>query len=272
MNAFREILRRKTRTKQGRAETDSGQKISPIESPDDIDRLVLASHEEAPEAHLFILLCLDAGLRWGEALGLRWGAVKWGEDENDTHRGLVISESRPRGGEPGPTKSGRTRHVALSRRLHRALSRYYLAGFKPGPDQYVLPDRDPSVFRRVEWRRILKRAQIGHRAVKDLRDTYASQLLTAGVQLGYVSAQLGHSNVAITARHYARWVGGDTYREPMKLEPGEVPADLLARLHESPQSPPSFAPSIDEDASTRRNWWWSQRDLNPCLQGENLVS
>ena len=67
-------------------------------------------------------------------------------------------------------------------------------------------------------------------APKDLRDTFASQLLTAGVQLGYVSRQLGHADVAVTARHYARWTGGDDYREPVRLLPGELPADLLARL------------------------------------------
>ena len=94
----------------------------------------------------------------------------------------------------------------------------------------MLAGVDPANFRRREWTRILKRARIGHRALKDLRDTFASQLLTAGVQLGYVSQQLGHSNVATTADHYATWCGGDTYREPMQLEPGEVPADLLGRL------------------------------------------
>jgi hypothetical protein len=69
--------------------------------------------------------------------------------------------------------------------------------------------------------------------MKDLRDTFASQLLTSGVSLGYVSRQLGHADVAVTAKHYARWAGGDLYREPMVLEHGEVPADLLARLPES---------------------------------------
>ena len=34
------------------------------------------------------------------------------------------------------------------------------------------------------------------------------RLLTAGVQLGYVSRQLGHGDVATTARNYARWTGG----------------------------------------------------------------
>ena len=64
----------------------------------------------------------------------------------------------------------------------------------------MLAGVDDSNFRKREWRRILKRAAIGHRALKDLRNTFASQLLTAGVTPGYVSSQLGHSDVSVTAR------------------------------------------------------------------------
>lgn len=53
------------------------------------------------------------------------------------------------------------------------------------------PELEPHNWRRRGWRRIWERAEIGDRDPKDLRDTYASQLLTAGVSLGYVSAQLG---------------------------------------------------------------------------------
>ena len=137
-------------------------------------------------------------------------------------------------------KSGRARTVGLSRRLRTALAELHAELFNPGPEVLVLDGIDDANFRRREWRRILKRADIGHRAMKDLRDTFASQLLTAGIQLGYVSQQLGHSNVATTARHYARWAGGDLYREPLVLQEGEVPADLLAWLgEESPHSPPT---------------------------------
>ncbi len=169
-------------------------------------------------------------LRLGEALGLTWGAIEWGDDRDQT-RALRIEKNRPRGGKLTSPKSGRTRRVALSRRLRWALLELYQTHEKqPGAEAFVLDGVDPSNFRKREWRRILKRAAIGHRAMKDLRDTFASQLLTAGVQLGYVSAQLGHSDVAVTARHYARWIEDDHYREPMRIESGEVPADLLARL------------------------------------------
>jgi len=76
--------------------------------------------------------------------------------------------------------------------------------------------------------------------IKDLRDTFASQLLTVGIPIQWVSRQLGHSGVSVTERHYAKYlgVGGDefVYVEPLRLEPGEVPADLLSRLQDCSQS------------------------------------
>ena len=185
------------------------------------------------------LVLLDAGVRVGEALGLTWGAVAWGESKHDPRRALIIDRSRPRGGEEGFTKSGRSRRVSLSRRLRSVLLDLYEARFRPSPDALIFDGLDPKNFLRRPWRRILQRAGIGHRPMKDLRDTFASQLLTCGVSLGYVSAQLGHSDVSTTARHYARWVGGDTYRAPMQLGDGDVAADFLARLGgEWPQPDP----------------------------------
>jgi len=251
VDAFRTVLRRKTRTQRGRAESDPDRTIDPIENADELARLVDSAAQEGTTAHLLVLLLLDAGLRLGEALGLRWKHVVWAESEDDPRRALVVAESRPRGGAPGPTKSGRARRVGLSKRLHRALLAEYRARFAPDGEALVLQGLEPGNFRARDWRRIVKRARIGHRALKDLRDTFASQLLTAGVQLGYVSQQLGHADVAVTARHYARWAGGDEYRAPLQLGPNELPADVLARLAESQRSPKSWlSDAVDEVAAT----------------------
>jgi hypothetical protein len=147
--------------------------------------------EEGPIPFALVLLCLDAGMRLGEALGLRWQAIEWGDDR-DPNRALRVEEARPRGGEPTAPKSGRSRRVAMSHRLRWALLELYQSHeVSPGPRDHVLAGVDGSNFRKREWRRSLKRARIGRRALKDLRDTFASHLLTAGVQLGYVSSQLG---------------------------------------------------------------------------------
>jgi len=131
--------------------------------------------------------------------------------------------------------------VALSRRLRRALQEFYPERGRPTDEALVLAGLDPSNFHGTEWRRIRQRSKLGAVRFKDLRDTYASQLLTAGVQLGYISRQLGHADVAVTAQHYARWGAGSEYRDPMARRSGEVPADFLARLPMSDSDSPSTA-------------------------------
>ena len=235
--AFRESLRRRSGTKGARQRAAAGRAVKPIERPDEIDALVHEAGVEGLVPNALVLLCLDAGLRLGETLGLRWRSIEWGDDQDQT-RALRIEEARPRGGAVTAPKSGRARRVALSRRLRWVLLELYQDHDEsPQPEAFVLEGVNPSNFRRREWRRILKRAKIGHRALKDLRDTFASQLLTAGIQLGYVSAQLGHADVSVTARHYARWIEYEIYREPMQIAPGEVPADLLARPSDSIVTP-----------------------------------
>jgi integrase len=233
VDAFRETLRRKARTKRGRAEAEEGREVRPIESPADIASLLEAAGDEGARERAFALCLLDAGLRLGEARALRWDRILWG-DASDAPRYLVIDLNIPTQGDEGAPKSGRSRRVALSKRLRDALFELYRERRGSRETDRVFPhlvtDQELKRWRRGEWLRIVQRAGIGPVNPKDLRDTFASQLLTVGVQLGYVSKQLGHVTVAVTAKHYARWCGGDEYRAALRCEPGEVPADLLSKL------------------------------------------
>jgi integrase len=142
----------------------------------------------------------------------------------------VIRASRSRGGPIGLSKSGRERRVALSRRLRLHLRELWMRAGQPAAG-LVVPGVEAANYRHRHFRRVCRAARIGEQCrPKDLRDSYASWLLTCGIQLGYVSRQLGHADVALTARHYARWTGDDAYRQPVEVGPGEVPADLLAWL------------------------------------------
>ena len=91
-------------------------------------------------------------------------------------------------------------------------------------------------------------AQLGHQARREVTEIIHQQLLQQALieydgavdrVLMTGGAKLGHAEVTTTARHYARWVGGDEYAEPVRPLPGELPADLLARIapEKSPQSP-----------------------------------
>jgi len=234
--AFREMLREASKTKAGRAEMDS--KANPIERPDDVAALVEAAFAEDLRSAVAVLLLLDTGMRVAEAEALTWGQVAFGTDGDGASRSIAIDRARVGADYEARPKSGRARRVQMSRRLRAALLKLRAAQFEPGPEARVLREFHGGNFRGREWRRILERAGLGHWAVKDLRDTYASHLLTRGVNPAYVSRQLGHADWSVTARHYARWTGGDQYVEPERLRPGEVPADLLARFVAAPRAAP----------------------------------
>jgi len=70
------------------------------------------------------------------------------------------------------------------------------------------------------------------------RDTFATLLLTNGIPLKWISNQLGHGSVAVSERHYARWMDEDEYRNPWQVR-GQVPQDLFAEgdLWRAPKTP-----------------------------------
>ncbi len=51
-----------------------------------------------------------------------------------------------------------------------------------------------------------------------------------GIVLKWTSLQLGHGSIAITERHYARWMTQDGYRNPWQVPEGCLPTDLFAEL------------------------------------------
>jgi len=246
---FRDWLRAEGRTRAARARV--GRDIRPIEDPRSLTRLLEAAKTRGQDVFLLTLLLLDAGLRLGEAAALTWGQVRWGAGENDRTRHVLIDRSRPRGGEETRTKSGRDRKVPLSRRLRSALAEGYLRAGRPLPNERVFPRFDVSNFHKREWNQLLRGARVGSVRPKDLRDTFASWLLTLGAPIPWVSEALGHADWAVTARHYARWIPGGDDNEPLRREAGEVYPDLLARL----------APFGAEGDATRRGGTTFPRDL-----------
>jgi integrase len=131
--------------------------------------------------------------------------------------------------------------VALSKRLRGLLLAVYMERGRPDDDARILEGLGRDGYRRRHFKRVCDAAGLGHRRPTDLRDTFASQLLSSGVQLAYVSSQLGHADVSVTAKHYARWTGGDEYTAPRVVGPDEVPADLLSRI-EGESRRPSLTP------------------------------
>jgi integrase len=263
VDAARSVLRRRNRGKRARAASQCvADARQPIEEVSQVEAFVQASQaileeairdqwqarlekrrprwQDSLDGHLIDMLLLDAGLRLGEACALWWGDFVRPEDPKDTSRLIHVRRALSRGKHLGPPKSGRAREVQMSRRLWAMLRRRYDRAGHPGANEWVftsrscrdLPGADPDNYRSRHFARVCQRAGLGKRRPKDLRDTYASQLITCGVQLAYISEQLGHANTDVTASRYARWCGQVGYRKPLEVRAGEVPADLLMRLGE----------------------------------------
>jgi len=198
-DGLRATLRRRRRSARGRSVADHDSDCRcPIESPEEIERFVAASRAHwdsgklpARRDHVADLLLLDAGIRTGEAAALRWADL---EAEQ-------IHVRRARWGEhEGLPKSGRMRKVALSRRLRLLLREWRVASGNPGAIDPVLLRWHPGNYARRHFVKMSANAELaGRHTPKCLRDTFASQLLSSGVQLAYVASQLGHADVTTTA-------------------------------------------------------------------------
>jgi integrase len=190
---------------------------------------VKASEEEGGEAHIWILLMIDSGIRLGEVEALQWGHVHFGEGPDDEERHLHIQQSKSRGGAAGLTKSGRTRRIQMSRRLWKAL-----AAWRAESGAHADGDAVTGMGRQVfacRFRDIAKQAGVAGFTAKSLRDTFASHLLSRNVSIAEISGMLGHSSIATTERHYAQLLSYK-HQRPFIAEPGQVPADLLAEVGE----------------------------------------
>jgi integrase len=132
-----------------------------------------------------------AGLRPGEALGLRWGDIR--------ERTILIQRSVSLG-EETDTKTRQHRTVRLLAPLAADLREWRLAAGRPDDTELVFPGKDgrPWIqaayqsWRRRAFRRASLAAGLTHARPYDLRHSFASLLLHEGRSVIYVARQLGH--------------------------------------------------------------------------------
>jgi integrase len=68
------------------------------------------------------------------------------------------------------------------------------------------------------FKRVLEKAGLRHIRIHDLRHTFASLLLQAGVPITYVSQHLGHRDASITLKVYAHYIPNPMAREVDRLD------------------------------------------------------
>jgi integrase len=133
-----------------------------------------------------VLLSLNTGVRRGELFNLRW------RDVNFNTKTLTVR------GETA--KSGQTRHIPLNTEACHVLKHWHR---QPSDDGFLFPGKDGGRLDNVRkaWNGVLQAAAIARFRWHDLRHTFASNLVMAGVPLNSVRELLGHTTLQMTLRY-----------------------------------------------------------------------
>lgn len=133
-----------------------------------------------------ILVAVNSGLRLEEELSLGWGDVSFSE-------GLLCVRDG---------KGGKSRHVPLNqtlRKLLQGMSRSTQSGF------LFVNGKTGTRYTRhgvgCVFRRVVEKAGVKHVRWHDLRHTFASRLVQAGVSLLQLKELLGHATLAMVQRY-----------------------------------------------------------------------
>lgn len=167
---------------------------------------------QADEAMHPLFFTLErAGLRLGEGLVLRLGDVHLKQHEIRVERSLSYLTRKAKA-----PKSGHGRTLEMSRELHDVLRQLMARRRKDGlatgetnpllfPSEAGTPYFHGNVERR--FKRMLEKAGLPrHHTPHDLRHTYATLLLEAGVDVQWLQAQMGHASIQTTVDEYGRWL------------------------------------------------------------------
>ena len=154
-----------------------------------------------------VITFLWTGMRTSELVALEW------KDLDFTRKKIRINKAVTNAGrieEATKTQRG-TREIDMLLPVERALTdqKQYtlLQGAKVFHNPVTgKPWTGDQQIRRTSWIPLLKKAEVRYRNPYQTRHTYASMMLSAGEQLAWVSSQMGHSTVLITAQTYARWI------------------------------------------------------------------
>ncbi|MCW2659202.1 MAG: integrase [Mycobacterium sp.] len=186
--------------------------------PEEI-RTFLASVRHDRFAALF-LLELTTGIRRGQVCGLKWDAVDLDRGEITVHNNRVVV-----GGEARDKAGGKTRNadqtISIDHATVDALRRwrkiqeeeraFFGDDYHPGDYVFTYEDGRPlhpdSIRQRFD--RLAAAAGLLRITFHDLRHSYATGALRAGISPKVISERIGHANVGFFLETYAHVLGND---------------------------------------------------------------
>jgi integrase len=179
---------------------------------------VFLRHVREDRLYAAWLLVATTGMRRGELAGLRWADVDLDAGRASPRRPRVVVDYRVHVSEPKTAKGKRSlaldpatvaalREHAAQQAEERALIG---AGYVDSGLVFTRPDGRPLHPDLIsDWfQRLAREAGLPRIRLHDVRHSYASAALAAGIPAKVVSERLGHANIAITLDTYSHVLPG----------------------------------------------------------------
>jgi integrase len=201
-------LGRIIRAKKGLPDTE----IHPL-TKEELSLFLATLREHFPASYPLFLLLARTGLRFGEALALKWHDI-------DFHGSFIEVKRSWRRKRLSTPKSGKGRRVDMSTQLKETLEALlstrkeeaWRRNWEHVPE-WVFCNADGQILIEMTVRKYvfypaLSRSGLRHIRIHDLRHTFASLLIQQGESLAYVKEQMGHHSIKITVDTYGHLVPG----------------------------------------------------------------
>jgi integrase len=156
----------------------------------------------------FLQFSIFSGIRPGEAVALNWSDICFDKKTID------ISKTTKRSGNGGyiigkPKTEASIRTIDMLPQVEEALRAQFLeTGLKNQRvflNRWGAPWNTPD-FLNTRFKLLLKNIGLAQRNIYNTRHTFASQMLTKQIDIGWISKTMGHENIQITLQTYAKYV------------------------------------------------------------------
>jgi len=156
----------------------------------------------------FIQFMVTTGMRPGEIVALKWSDIDFDRKK------IYVERTRIRSKKTKEIKDGKPKTDSSNRGIDMlALTMEALLRQKEstGKHEYIFLNQSKEPFYThdvigVRFKKILKKSGVKARPLYNLRHTFASQLISKGADITWVSKMLGHKDVSITLKVYTKFI------------------------------------------------------------------
>lgn len=202
-----------SRYQSNKSDAESSYIVDPL-SPAEVSALLTSTGNKQWE-NLF-RFAIQTGLRSSELCALRWRDIDFVEKTAHVQSASVSGVTKGT-----KTKAG-TRKVELTDEAMIALNDQKPFSFMKDGCVFEDPKTNKpwasaDAIRKKAWVPTLRKAGIRYRNPYQTRHTFATRLISRGVNLFWLAAQMGHKGPEMLFRHYGRYLkeyAGNTERKP----------------------------------------------------------